>query len=445
VADIFRPFVAGWNRAHAVWTRARQASGSFDHAVRAWLRFDETRADRMAAYMSYLGVLSLFPILGLAFAVAALLVANVPAVGREFDDLINSGLQALLPGLGSASTDVFGNLQSGASKRLGLTTGGVVTAAVGVGVLLYTGSGWIGAQREALRTVFGSGPRYDRFFLIAKAFDILVLLGLGTLLILSVAASTLAQFLSGQVLEVMGMRAGSVDQVLIRIAAVLAGIITGVALFLLQHHTLAGVPDRRWRDYLSGAVLAAIGFELLKQAAALLIGRVTNNPIYGTFAAIIAILIWINLTSRVTLLGAAWTYTGWVHPTAAEQATRAVATTAPGPPVAETTVAASTVVPTRVVPSLVARPAVAGPAVAGPASPGPTRIPGGTHVPGATRIPGGTQVADGAHIPDGGGNATPPRPVVPAGAVASVLSVGLAVAATAAALTGLRRRGPGRR
>lgn len=335
MADLFRPFIAGWNRAHAVWTRARGRSKSFDHAVRAWLRYDHTRADRMAAYMSYLGVMSLFPILGLAFAVAALLVATVPAVGREFDDLINQGLKALLPGLGSASTDVFGNLQSGVSERLGLKTGGVVTAAAGVVVLLYTGSGWIGAQREALRTVFGSGPRYDRFFLIAKAFDILVLLGLGALLIVSVAASTLAQALSGQLLDLVGLPAGSVARLLIQIAAVIAGIVTGVALFLLQHHTLAGVPDRRWRDYLPGAVVAAVGFELLKQAAALLIGRVTHNPIYGTFAAIIAVLIWINLTSRITLLGAAWTFTGWKSHTPQELASEEPVQTAPGPRVAQ--------------------------------------------------------------------------------------------------------------
>jgi len=316
VPDLARPFVAGWDRAHAVWTRARRASGAFDHAVRAWQRFDDTRADRMAAYMSYLGVLSLFPIIALAFAAGALLVANVPAVGNAFSDLIAAALRSFLPGLESGTTDVYANLRQATRNRLGLQTGGVVTAIGGVIVLLYTGSGWVTAQREALRTVFGTPPRYDRFFLIAKAHDIAVLLLLGVLLTVSVAASVLTQ--SGRVLRIFGVGPGTTEQahLFAGIAAIVVGVATGVALFLAQHVALAGVPDRPWQDYLPGAVVAGIGFEVLKQGATLLIDRVTTNAVSGAFGAVIAVLIWINLTSRVTLLGAAWTWTGW-HPEAA--------------------------------------------------------------------------------------------------------------------------------
>ena len=316
MVDLARPFVAGWDSAHAVWTRARRASGAFDHAVRAWQRFDDTRGDRMAAYMSYLGVLSLFPIIALAFAVGALLVANVPSVGNAFSDLIGTALKSFLPGLETGTNDVYTNLRQATRDRLGLQTGGVVTAIGGVVVLLYTGSGWVTAQREALRTVFGTPPRYDRFFLIAKAHDIGVLLLLGVLLTVSVAASVLTQ--SGRVLRIFGVGPGTTEQahLFAGIAAVVVGIGTGVVLFLAQHVALAGVPDRPWNDYLPGAVVAGIGFEVLKQGATLLIDQLTSNAVSGAFGAIIAVLIWINLTSRVTLLGAAWTWTGW-HPEAA--------------------------------------------------------------------------------------------------------------------------------
>ncbi len=335
MADLARPFVAGWDRLHAVWTRARRASGPFDHAVRAWQRFDDTRGDRMAAYMSYLGVLSLFPIIALAFAAGALLVANVPSVGNAFFDVLAAALRSFLPGLESGTTDVYDNLRQATRDRLGLQTGGVVTAIGGVVVLLYTGSGWVTAQREALRTIFGTSPRYDRFFLIAKAHDIAVLLLLGVLLTVSVAASVLTQ--SGRVLRLFGVGSAGTGQahMIAGVAAVVVGIVTGIVLFLAQHVALGGVPDRPWQDYLPGAVVAGVGFEVLKQGATLLIDQLTTNAVSGTFGAIIAVLIWINLTSRVTLLGAAWTYTGW-HPEAAavsasDGADEDTAADAPGP------------------------------------------------------------------------------------------------------------------
>lgn len=391
---LFRPFVAGWDRAHAVWTRARGRSSAFDHAVRAWLRFDDTRADRMAAYMSYLGVLSLFPIIALAFAVGALLVANNRMVGDAFNNLLSEGLNSVVPGLETGTSDLFQTLQEATRDRLQLQSGGVVTAIAGVAVLLYTGSGWVSAQREALRTIFGTDPRYDRFFLIAKAQDIAVLLLLGLLLVVSVTASVLTT--TGPVKRLLGLGPiGSVGT-LVTLASVVVGVLTGVALFLAQHLALAGVADRRWHEYLPGAVVAAIGFEVLKQGAALLIQRVTGNAVYGTFGAIIAVLIWINLTSRVTLLGAAWTYTGWRGTTDAEITTAAV---------------------------LAATPGDAGSAVTLPdasaGAPGPAPDP--------------------ALTPDTAAGRRPHSPVT------SAVSVGLAVLATAAAVTGLVRVRRGRR
>ena len=37
--------------------------------------------------------------------------------------------------------------------------------------------------------------------------------------------------------------------------------------------------------------------------------RTTNNPIYGAFAVMIGLLIWINFVTRLTLFTAAWTVT----------------------------------------------------------------------------------------------------------------------------------------
>ena len=53
-----------------------------------------------------------------------------------------------------------------------------------------------------------------------------------------------------------------------------------------------------WRRVRSGALLAAVGFELLKLVGTFLIGRTTQNPLYATFGVMVGLLVWINFASQ---------------------------------------------------------------------------------------------------------------------------------------------------
>jgi hypothetical protein len=64
-----------------------------------------------------------------------------------------------------------------------------------------------------------------------------------------------------------------------------------------------------FRRVLKGALLAGVLFEVLKRVGALYIERTTENPIYGAFAVIVGLLVWINIVSRMLLICAAWTVT----------------------------------------------------------------------------------------------------------------------------------------
>jgi membrane protein len=66
------------------------------------------------------------------------------------------------------------------------------------------------------------------------------------------------------------------------------------------------IPRRALRR---GALLAAVGYEVLKTFAALLLGHTVRNPVYATFSVAVGLLVWINLVTRTTLLAAAWTAT----------------------------------------------------------------------------------------------------------------------------------------
>jgi membrane protein len=75
-----------------------------------------------------------------------------------------------------------------------------------------------------------------------------------------------------------------------------------------------------------GALLGAVGFEVLKSAASLLLAQTEGQPAFQAFGVALILLVWINYFSRLVMYSAAWAYTS---PAAlAERA--AEATRAPG-------------------------------------------------------------------------------------------------------------------
>jgi membrane protein len=60
------------------------------------------------------------------------------------------------------------------------------------------------------------------------------------------------------------------------------------------------------RVVLKGALLASVGFEILKIAGTYTIKRSASSPTAGPFAGPVAILVWIQLVARWMLFCAAW-------------------------------------------------------------------------------------------------------------------------------------------
>jgi len=56
-----------------------------------------------------------------------------------------------------------------------------------------------------------------------------------------------------------------------------------------------------------GALLAAVGFEILKIVGTYTVAATAHSPTYGPFAGLLAVLIWIQLVTRWVLFCVAWT------------------------------------------------------------------------------------------------------------------------------------------
>ena len=276
----------------ASFQRARDARPALDHVVRAYQRYTADAGDRQAAAVTFFAFLSFFPLLALAASVLGYFLGDeaVGTVVREVDGYAPGlaeqlGLQDLLSS----------NRKAGAAGLLGL-----------VG-LLFSGLGWVDALREAVRTMWHHNVKEGNLF-VKKARDVVILVGLGATVVLSVGVSAATGAFTGAALDLLDLETTFVATAVAKVVGIALGLAASTALFLYLFLRLPRVAAP-FRRVLRGALLAAVLFEVLKRVGAIYIDRTTENPLYGVFAVVVGLLVWINLVSRLFLMCAAWTVT----------------------------------------------------------------------------------------------------------------------------------------
>ena len=113
-----------------------------------------------------------------------------------------------------------------------------------------------------------------------------------------------------------------------QILAIVLGLLANAVLFFAMFRLLAA-PDLPKRALWSGALLGAVGFEILKQVSGLLIRSTQGQPAFQIFGLALILLVWINYFSRDVLYAAAW---AWTHPRSREQRVVEPADPVQGPP-----------------------------------------------------------------------------------------------------------------
>lgn len=275
--------------------RVRRKSPQLDHVVRAWQRYSKDQGGQLAAAVTYFGFLSFFPLLALAFSILGYVVAHDPSLRVD----VEQSLQQALPGLighGSGQIDV--------DKIAAAKAGAGILGLVG---LLYTGLGWVDALRTALRQMWHQDTNGGNV-VVKKLWDVGILVGLGLALFASVLLSSGATTATNSVLDWLGLSGSLFAKVLVKVLLPLLAIAADVAVFTWLYTRLAKSSEPTGR-VLRGALLMAVLFEALKQVGAFYLHGTTTNALYGTFAAVVGLLVWINIVSRLLLLCAAWIVT----------------------------------------------------------------------------------------------------------------------------------------
>ncbi|MFI6287213.1 YihY/virulence factor BrkB family protein [Streptomyces sp. NPDC051018] len=273
------------------------------HAWRSYETLERVHWTRLAAAITFISFLAMFPLITVAAAIAAALLSPDRVTALE------DKLSQQVPGI-SDQLDI-NSLVANAG------TVGVVAGAL----LLLTGIGWVGSIRDCLRAVWGIDDKGDDNPVVRKAKDGAVLLGLGGVALASLAASALGSTAVGWSAERLGISDGGAGGVLLRIAAIAIAVVADFLMLMYLLTLLPGVHPPRHR-LLTAGLIGAIGFELLKLLLSGYLSGVASKSVYGAFGVPIALLLWINFTAKLLLFCAAWTATDSKDETRAEDGAR---------------------------------------------------------------------------------------------------------------------------
>jgi inner membrane protein YhjD len=254
------------------WQRRRRPVG-FTLAV--FRKYSDDNGSFLAATIAYYAFFSIFPLL---LVLTTVLGFVLDSNGSVYRSLVDSAL-GQLPVIGRQL------------KTHSLSGSGIGIAA-GIALGLWAGTSVFLAAQNAMNQLWNVAYTRRPGFLAARlrALGLLGLLGGGL-----VATTILAGF---------GSFGGSYGLAW-KIGSVALSTVLNIGLFWFGFRLLVA-SDVSWRALRSGAIAAAVGYELLQALGGYYVGHVLTSAsdTYGTFALVIGLLSFVYLAAHVTLLAA---------------------------------------------------------------------------------------------------------------------------------------------
>jgi membrane protein len=243
--------------------------------VAVLLRYREDRGRDFAALLSYYGFISLFPLLLVLVTVLGIVLDNDPDLRNRILDTVFSRIPAVGEQLRQNTT--------------GLNSSGWILL---VGLLVAVWSGLVVVRRaqDAFNLQWGV-PRFQRpSFMVTqlRAVGALAVVGIG--IVAATAATSFAASLPGVPWE--GRLIGAAIAIAVNVA------VLTVAFRVLTQSVV------RWGDLYPGGVVGGVGLWAVQLVGTTYVSHVVvgASDVYGTFAVVLGLLVWIALLARLTLV-----------------------------------------------------------------------------------------------------------------------------------------------
>ncbi|KLO29613.1 membrane protein [Mycolicibacter heraklionensis] len=275
--------------------RLRSRYGWFDHVVRAQERYDDRRGNFFAAGMSYYTIFALFPLAMVGFSVGGFLLSRRPEVLDEIERRIKHSIP------GEFGNELITLVDSAIASRA--SVGLIGLAAAG-----WVGLTWIANLREALSQMWET--RLDKQgFVSAKLSDLLAMVAAFGAMLATIALTALADpKLMRNFLRWIGVPDFTLLGGLLRVVSLTMA--AGVS-WLLFTWMIARLPRESvsFDSAMEAGAIAAVGYELFKQAGSVYLQSVINGPAGAVFGPVLGLLVFAYITTRLVLFATAWAAT----------------------------------------------------------------------------------------------------------------------------------------
>ena len=257
--------------------------------VRALLRYASRKGAMLADSITYRALFSVFAAILLFFSATTVWLSGSPEAMRA----VSAALDSFLPGL----TDIVD--PDDARVPVGFTIVGIFSLVGLVGAALSS----IGSMRNAFR-MLGDERTDGTFFLMALLRNLLAGLAFGGLLLVAALASLLTSSGIALLSDWTGLDERSiVFEVSVRIIGIFLTLFINTLAILVAFRLLSGIRPPA-RALWTGSLAGGVGLLALQEFSGLFVRGAASNPLLASFAALIALLLWINLSAQVILIAA---------------------------------------------------------------------------------------------------------------------------------------------
>lgn len=258
--------------------------------TRTILRYVEHRGAGLADSITYRALFSVFAGVLLCLSIAALwLDGNPEAMGALVD-----ALDSVIPGLTDAIN--FDSIIAPTS----FTLVGMVALLGLIGAAISA----IASLRTALR-VLADEVHDDGAFVWVLARNLAVAVAFGGLLAGAAVLSAVSSFGVETVSAWLGISDSRTTEFFARILSIAVVFVIDTLAIALIFRILSGVRAPA-RAFWGGAVLGGVGLTILQELSSLFVKGATSNPLLASFATLIALLIWFNLSAQAILISSCY-------------------------------------------------------------------------------------------------------------------------------------------
>lgn len=290
------------------WTRLRRRvrhhcsklSGAVDQRFggrltlirRTWQASRDNEVAVQARSIAYFALFSLFPLLLFLMSLSSWFLDS-----HEAQQTVLTAVERFLPGSQSFVGD---NIDRVLRSR---STAG----AAGLIGLVWAGSGVFGAIYRGVNRAWGSPEQ--RRVPFDRLFGLIVVLGLGLILVVTMLSSTVLELMRSWRVSILGWQplTDPTVGVLMSWASMAIQAAATVLVLSLLYRTIPRA-EVEWRDVWPGGIAAGLAWEIAKRLFTwYLVNAARYNLVYGSVGAIIGFLLWSYASAMILLLGAEFT------------------------------------------------------------------------------------------------------------------------------------------